>query len=152
MRELIAKEKGDQDPWDLKLAAGGLTDVDFLAQALALAFGSEHRALIGEPTRATLAEAAHAGLLPEPDARALAEAHQLFTGVFQWQRLAIEGPFDAAAVPPAILQRLAAAAGLPDAKILLEHLNETRARVREIFSRTMDNLANLSRSERSGQR
>ena len=25
---LIAKEKGEKDPWDLKLAAGGLTDLD----------------------------------------------------------------------------------------------------------------------------
>jgi glutamate-ammonia-ligase adenylyltransferase len=58
--------------------------------------------------------------------------------VFQWQRLAIAGPFDAATVPPAILQRLAAAAGLPDPKVLLEHLNETRAEVRAIFSRTLD--------------
>ncbi|HKH33256.1 MAG TPA: hypothetical protein VKA80_03685, partial [Beijerinckiaceae bacterium] len=80
------------------------------------------------------------GLLPEPDARALTEAHELFTGIFQWQRLAIAGAFEAAAVPPAILQRLAAVAGLPDAKVLLQHLNETRARVREIFSRTLQGL------------
>ena len=52
MRALIAKEKGDQDPWDLKLAAGGLTDLDFLAQALVLAFGAEHRSLVGLATRA----------------------------------------------------------------------------------------------------
>ena len=32
MRELIAQEKGDDDPWDLKLARGGLTDLDFIAQ------------------------------------------------------------------------------------------------------------------------
>ena len=37
MRELIAQEKGEEDPWDLKLARGGLTDLDFIAQALVLA-------------------------------------------------------------------------------------------------------------------
>jgi len=141
MRELIAKEKGDQDPWDLKLAAGGLTDLDFLAQALVLAYGNEQPSLVGQPTRAALVEAAKAGLLSQADGRALAEAHEQLTGIFQWQRLAIAGPFDAAAVPPAILQRLAAVAGLPDARILLEHLNETRARVREIFSRTLDAMS-----------
>ena len=36
MRELIAQEKGDDDPWDLKLARGGLTDLDFIAQGLVL--------------------------------------------------------------------------------------------------------------------
>ena len=41
MRELIAQEKGDDDPWDLKLARGGLTDLDFIAQALVLAHAHE---------------------------------------------------------------------------------------------------------------
>ena len=40
MRDLIASEKGDDDPWDLKLARGGLTDLDFIAQALVLAHAS----------------------------------------------------------------------------------------------------------------
>jgi glutamate-ammonia-ligase adenylyltransferase len=141
MRDLIAREKGDGDPWDLKLATGGLTDLDFVAQALVLARGAEHPSLVGRPTRAVLSEAGRLGLLAERDARTLAEAHALFTGVFQWQRLAIEGPFDAAAVPPAILQRLAAVAGLPDAKVLLDHMNRTRGEVRAIFSRTLDHLS-----------
>ena len=34
MRELIASEKGDQDPWDLKLVSGGLIDIEFVAQYL----------------------------------------------------------------------------------------------------------------------
>jgi glutamate-ammonia-ligase adenylyltransferase len=144
MRDLIAKEKGDQDSWDLKLAAGGLTDLDFLAQALVLACGAEHPSLIGQPTRAVLAEAGALGLLTERDVRALTEAHALFAGVLQWQRLAIEGPFDAAAVPPAILRRLATAAGLPDAKVLLDHMNRTRGKVREMFSRALDGMATTS--------
>ena len=32
MRALIAQEKGDADPWDLKLVAGGLLDIEFVAQ------------------------------------------------------------------------------------------------------------------------
>jgi [glutamine synthetase] adenylyltransferase / [glutamine synthetase]-adenylyl-L-tyrosine phosphorylase len=138
MRALIAQEKGDQDAWDLKLAAGGLTDLDFLAQAFVLAHASDERSLVGMPTRLALAEAGRLGLLAAAEASRLVEAHELLTTVFQWQRLAIAGPFDAATVPPAILQRLAAAAGLPDPKVLLEHLNETRAEVRAIFSRTLD--------------
>ena len=37
MRALIAREKGDQDPWDLKLVSGGLIDIEFVAQYLTLA-------------------------------------------------------------------------------------------------------------------
>src|SRR6201995_3732789 len=36
MRRAIAQEKGEDDPWDLKNAAGGITDIDFIAQYLQL--------------------------------------------------------------------------------------------------------------------
>ncbi|MEI9916853.1 MAG: hypothetical protein WDN29_14860 [Methylovirgula sp.] len=36
MRRLIAKEKGEKDPLDLKYAPGGQVDLDFLAQYLCL--------------------------------------------------------------------------------------------------------------------
>jgi glutamate-ammonia-ligase adenylyltransferase len=137
MRGLIAQEKGDDDPWDMKLAAGGLTDLDFIAQGLVLAHAKDHPALIGLGTEDTFAAAQTAGLLAEADAKVLTDAHRHFNDIFQWQRLTIEGRFDAASVPPAILQRLAAAVGLPNANVLLSHLNETRARVREIFARVL---------------
>ena len=44
MRALIAKEKGDSNPWDLKLAAGGLLDIEFVAQYLTLRYASAHPA------------------------------------------------------------------------------------------------------------
>jgi glutamate-ammonia-ligase adenylyltransferase len=138
MRDLIAKEKGDQDPWDIKLAAGGLTDLDFLAQALILAFSADHPALLGLPTRAVFGEAAKLGLMIDGNARDLMGAHALLSGLFQWQRLMIAGPFKEDEVSPPILQRLAAVAGLPDARTLRSHLIRTQQRVREIFTRTLD--------------
>jgi glutamate-ammonia-ligase adenylyltransferase len=137
MRALIAHEKGDKDPWDLKLAAGGLTDLDFLAQALVLGHAHHHRSLVGLSTEPTFGAAARAGLLDDEDAHALETAHRLFNEVFQWQRLTIEGEFKAAEVPPAILQRLAAVPGLPNAKALLDHLAATRRAVRAIFDRVL---------------
>jgi glutamate-ammonia-ligase adenylyltransferase len=133
MRALIAQEKGDDNPWDLKLARGGLTDLDFIAQALVLAHGAKHPNLIGLQPESAFQEACKAGLLGEDDARSLIEAHRLFGAIFQWQRLTIEGTFDPATVPPAILKRLATVAGLPDAKVLLTHLNAMREQVREVF-------------------
>jgi len=40
-------------------------------------------------------------------------------------------------VPPVILKRLASVAGLPDEKVLLEQLNETRGKVAEVFGRVL---------------
>jgi [glutamine synthetase] adenylyltransferase / [glutamine synthetase]-adenylyl-L-tyrosine phosphorylase len=137
MRGLIAQEKGDDNPWDLKLAKGGLTDLDFIAQAFVLAHGAKHSSLIGLAPEALFQEAGKVGLLGEDDARVLIEAHRLFSAIFQWQRLTIEGNFDPASVPSAILKRLATVAGLPDAKVLLNHLNATRKQVREVFERVL---------------
>jgi glutamate-ammonia-ligase adenylyltransferase len=133
MRELIAREKGDHDPWDVKLASGGLTDIDFLAQAITLAHAAAHPSLAGLSSEATIAEAAKHGLLDAQDARVLREAHELLNNVFHWQRLTIEGAFDPAIVPPAILRRIANAVGRPDSSTLLADLREVQSSVREIF-------------------
>ncbi|MBB3018561.1 glutamate-ammonia-ligase adenylyltransferase [Microvirga lupini] len=133
MRELIAQEKGDGDPWDLKLARGGLTDLDFIAQGLVLASANEHPLLVGLSVEGTFAKAQAAGLLDDDDARTLIEAHKMLNDVFQWQRLTIEGKFDAGAVPPVILKRLATVAGLPSAKVLVEQMQEIYRKVSAIF-------------------
>ena len=44
MRTLVAQEKGDRDPWDLKLARGGLLDVEFVAQISASPSRARRRA------------------------------------------------------------------------------------------------------------
>jgi glutamate-ammonia-ligase adenylyltransferase len=137
MRDLIAQEKGDDDPWDLKLARGGLTDLDFIAQALALAHGAAHPSLVGHASEETFAEASKVGLIGEEEARSLVEAHRLFNAIFQWQRLTIEGRFDPASVSPAILKRLATVAGLPNPKVLLHHLRETASQVADLYDRIL---------------
>lgn len=142
MRDLIAQEKGDDDPWDLKLVRGGLTDLDFIAQALVLAHGAAHPTLIGLAPEATFQEACRAGLVGDEEARSLVESHRLFHAIFQWQRLTIEGRFDPASVPPAILKRLAANAGLPDETVLLHQLKETQSQVAELYDRILSASAN----------
>ncbi|WP_262271013.1 bifunctional [glutamine synthetase] adenylyltransferase/[glutamine synthetase]-adenylyl-L-tyrosine phosphorylase [Microvirga yunnanensis] len=137
MRELIAQEKGDADPWDLKLARGGLTDLDFIAQALVLAHAHAHPSLIGCPTEAAFAQAQAEGLLDREAGRSLIEAHKLLNDIFQWQRLTIEGRFDAESVPQPILKRLATVAGLPNATVLLSHLAEQYRRVGDVYREVM---------------
>jgi [glutamine synthetase] adenylyltransferase / [glutamine synthetase]-adenylyl-L-tyrosine phosphorylase len=148
MRELIAQEKGDGDPWDLKLARGGLTDLDFIAQGFVLAHGKAHPALIGLASEAVFAEARRAGLLNEDDAHALVEAHKLFNAIFQWQRLTIEESFDPSTVSPSILKRLATVAGLPNQKVLLHQLKETQAQVAGIYGKVLEGGSSSGRSKR----
>lgn len=137
MRALIAKEKGEKNPWDLKLAAGGLTDLDFLAQFLVLAHASDHPGLLVPDTGSVFAAARKAGLLSGADAAALGEANRLIGDVQLWQRFTVEEAFDPAAVPVRVLKRIATAVGRPDTKVLRAELDEMRAGVRAIFKRVL---------------
>ncbi|RDJ22977.1 bifunctional [glutamine synthetase] adenylyltransferase/[glutamine synthetase]-adenylyl-L-tyrosine phosphorylase [Bosea caraganae] len=137
MRALIAKEKGEDDPWDLKLAAGGLTDLDFLAQFLILAYAGDCPELLVRDTASVFAAARGAGLLSAGDASALGEAHRLIGDVQLWQRFTVEEDFDLNTVPERVLRRIATAVGRPDAKVLRAELDETRAAVRAIFKRVL---------------
>lgn len=137
MRALIAKEKGDGDPWDLKLAAGGLTDLDFLAQYLVLSHAGDHPALLVSDTGSVFAAARQAGLLSAGDAATLGEAHRLIGDVQLWQRFTVEERFDPKTVPERVFRRIATAVGRPDGKVLRAELDETRAAVRTIFKRVL---------------
>ena len=57
MRGLIAREKGDADVWDLKFVAGGLIDIEFVAQYLQLVFARHHPAILDVSTRKVVEEA-----------------------------------------------------------------------------------------------
>ncbi len=42
MRTAIATERGESNPWDFKYAAGGLVDLEFIAQYLQLVHADKH--------------------------------------------------------------------------------------------------------------
>jgi [glutamine synthetase] adenylyltransferase / [glutamine synthetase]-adenylyl-L-tyrosine phosphorylase len=134
MRALIAQEKGDADPWDLKLVSGGLLDIEFIAQFLVLASAHERPAIRDVSTRAVIAKAGAEGLLAPAQAEALTNAHRLFTDATQIMRLAVDGPFDPALAAGGVKRRIAAAAALPDFEALAGAIIEAREKVREIFN------------------
>ncbi|PZU89646.1 MAG: bifunctional [glutamine synthetase] adenylyltransferase/[glutamine synthetase]-adenylyl-L-tyrosine phosphorylase [Chelatococcus sp.] len=137
MRALIAREKGEGHDWDLKLASGGLTDLDFLAQFLILAHACDHPELLVRETAAVFAAARAAGLLDPGDAAALEEAAVLIGDVHLWQRFTVDEAFDPAAVPARVLNRIATAVGRPDTRVLRAELAEMRTGVRAIFNRVL---------------
>jgi glutamate-ammonia-ligase adenylyltransferase len=133
MRALIAKEKGDSDVWDLKLVAGGLIDIEFIAQYLQLAFARGHPAILDVSTRNVLEEAARAGLITAEQGEVLVDAHRLYTDATQFMRLSTSGPFDPARAVVGVKRRIAAASGFPDFEAFAAALGEARKRVRTVF-------------------
>jgi glutamate-ammonia-ligase adenylyltransferase len=136
MRALIAKEKGFSGPWDLKLAPGGLLDIEFIAQTLSLGYGVRKRSLRVQGTAEILAAAS--GRVLDPDiAERLSEALALFGKVTQWLRLSLGEGADPSKAAEGVKRRLAVAAGLPDFSRLERELGERRKDVRRIFEVVM---------------
>jgi glutamate-ammonia-ligase adenylyltransferase len=137
MRRLIASVKGDKDPWDLKLASGGLIDIEFAAQYLVLRHAAAQPSLIDVSTCAVIEAAANLGLVEAGDAETLFRAHCLMTNVTQMLRLTLDAGADPRAASEAVQRRLANAAELPSLSALEGDLNATRLKVRAIFKRLL---------------
>ncbi|MDB5569049.1 MAG: bifunctional [glutamate--ammonia ligase]-adenylyl-L-tyrosine [Hyphomicrobiales bacterium] len=137
MRALIAKEKGEDDPWDLKLASGGLIDLEFIAQYISLRHGCDHPDVLDVATRNVLVKAGAQGLLTPAQADVLSAAHTLYGAVTQMVRLSVEGPFQPADVGAGVLRRIAAAAASPDFPRVEREIAEKRVEVRAIFDAIM---------------
>jgi glutamate-ammonia-ligase adenylyltransferase len=90
MRALMARERPPRHPFDLKLATGGLVDLEFIAQSAQLVA----RGKIGEPHASTarlLLRLSETGLVPEGER--LAEIHGLYSTVLQVMSAALSDPF-----------------------------------------------------------
>jgi [glutamine synthetase] adenylyltransferase / [glutamine synthetase]-adenylyl-L-tyrosine phosphorylase len=137
MRSAIAKEKGDADPWDLKYAAGGLVDIEFIAQYLQLVHAAKAPEILDTSTARMLEKAARAGVLKPEDAAVLRPAVLLFHDLTQILRLCLLGAFDPKLASAGVLALLARAADLPDFPALQAHVVETQHQVRECFVRIL---------------
>jgi glutamate-ammonia-ligase adenylyltransferase len=133
MRRLIAKEKGENDIWDLKLVAGGLIEIEFIAQYLQLAFAHDHPAILDVSTRKVVEEAGRAGLITAEQAEVLVDAHRLYTDATQFMRLSTSGPFDPAKAAAGVKRRIGAASGFPDFEAFAAALGDARKSVRSVF-------------------
>ena len=137
MRAAIAKEKGDAEPWDLKYAAGGLIDIEFIAQYLQLTYAAEMPEILDTSTARMLDKAARAGVLNAEDAAVLRPAVRLFHDLTQILRLCLPASFDPKTAGAGVLGLLARAADLPDFAALNAYVVEIERQVRESFTRIL---------------
>ena len=137
MRRAIAQEKGEGERWDLKYAAGGLIDVEFIAQYLQLVNAAAHPDILDPSTVRCLEKASRLGLLTPEDSEALRPAAQLYQDLSQILRLCLTAPFDSKTAGEGLLRLLARAADVPDFPTLDAHLVETQERVRKSFLRIL---------------
>jgi [glutamine synthetase] adenylyltransferase / [glutamine synthetase]-adenylyl-L-tyrosine phosphorylase len=137
MRRAIAQEKGDDKRWDLKYAAGGLVDIEFIAQYLQLVHAATAPEILDTSTARVLDKAWRLGLLSTEDAEVLRPAVRLYHDLTQVLRLCLPGAFDPKAAAPGLVGLLARAADVPDFATLDATVTEAAAKVRKCFERIL---------------
>jgi [glutamine synthetase] adenylyltransferase / [glutamine synthetase]-adenylyl-L-tyrosine phosphorylase len=138
MRRAIALEKGEDDPWDLKYAAGGLLDIDFVAQYLQLVHAAETPEILDVSTLQVLDHAARLGVLEPSSAEILRSAARLYHDLTQILRLCVSDRFKPETAGEDLLHVLARAGDAPDFSSLEARVKETQAEVRRVFKAVVE--------------
>ncbi len=111
MRALMAKERPPRHPFDLKLATGGLVDLEFIAQSAQLVAGATI-ARPQAPTAVVLSRLDQVGLVPT--GHRLAEIHRTYSTILQVMSAALVSPFKTEAWTGAFRDLIAGLTHYPD--------------------------------------
>jgi len=133
MRRAIAQEKGEGEIWDLKYAAGGIVDIDFIAQYLQLVHAAEKPDILDVSTLHVLDNAARLGVLAPSSAEILRSAARLYQDLTQILRLCVSEKFNPETAGEGLLRIMARAGDAPDFSSLQARVEDTQAEVRRVF-------------------
>ncbi len=134
MRARLARELSPAGPWDVKLCAGGLMEVEFIAQTLQLIHAAAEPGLCHPTTRIALGNLAAAGHLPGDDAALLTRADRVWRTVQGMLRIAF-GRAPPSTVTDASAGPLLRATGAVDVAALRASLDTLARQVRAAFVR-----------------
>ena len=128
MRTLMDEERPPRDIWDVKLAKGGLIDIEFLAQTEILFSRVEKQYTTGE----TLVVMSVPEL--QNDNVTLQQAHANYLNVIQVLRLCLDSEVHPQDGPQGMIELLLRQLDLPDMKSAEAYLKDTQRAVRQIFA------------------
>jgi glutamate-ammonia-ligase adenylyltransferase len=126
MRALMAKERPPRHAFDLKLAPGGLIDLEFIAQSAQLV-ARDAVAAPQAPVDEVLRRLGETGLVPAGER--LAEIHTLYSTVLQVMSAALADPFKEEGWTEAFRELLAQRTNTPNFDRLASDIREMEAEV-----------------------
>jgi glutamate-ammonia-ligase adenylyltransferase len=147
MRARMLRDLPPEGRWDVKLMAGGLVEVEFIAQALQLVHAPRMPQVLSPTTATALTALAKAKGLPAEEAEVLIAAGRLWRGVSGILRLTVGHWRDDALPGPAAHALLHACGGLlpkgqqpADIEAMTETMGELARQVRAIFEQRVGKL------------
>jgi len=144
MRDRIARHAPPKSPWDFKHLPGGLFDIDFVAQYLALRHAADRPDLLDPHPAEMLRRVADAGLIDAEDSRRLRAVRTLLSDVQSLLRLTLDGDeasFDETKAPEGQRRLIAATEGAADLPELRARIEAETAAARAIYRRIVEEPA-----------
>ena len=133
---LLDAHRGERtNPWSLKYTAGGLMEIEFLAQTGALLHGLGQ----GCPARETLTLLANTGWISSEQADGLAAALTLQTLLLQIDCVAQERPFDPETAGERLCSVMVKATASSDFNSLVQTLGAAQATAADVCRHVLDN-------------
>jgi glutamate-ammonia-ligase adenylyltransferase len=137
MRQKLAAQFPSSNRWELKFAAGGLVDIEFIAQTLELCAAQGGGDVLDSNTIAALRKLGAAGVLAPNDAQSLVDAASLQQALTQVLRIALDDTLDPKTATPGLQGLLQRAAGSTDFAELESRLEAAQSNVRTLFERVL---------------
>lgn len=139
MRRLMEQERPPKGDWDLKLAKGGLVDIEFIAQLLQIIHGP-HGGPLEVNTAKALAMAKDQGLAKADQIAALEAGWKLQQNLTQLLKVALDDDADPLLEPAPFRTLLAKAAGVRNFKSVPAYLALIRQSARDAFEQIAKDL------------
>jgi glutamate-ammonia-ligase adenylyltransferase len=147
MRTRIADEHPHPTAWDLRNRAGGLVDLEFIAQYLMLREAARTPQVLQRDVGAAIAALGEAGALPPQAVQALGDALVLLRNVRALLALLCDSTPDAETLAGPLGATLARCAGAIDFGRLDADITAAYARVRDWYERLIADPARAAQSE-----
>ncbi|HZQ00846.1 MAG TPA: bifunctional [glutamine synthetase] adenylyltransferase/[glutamine synthetase]-adenylyl-L-tyrosine phosphorylase [Reyranella sp.] len=147
MRDRIDRHAPAKSLWDFKHLRGGLFDIDFVAQYLALRHAPARPEILHPHPGEMLRRAAVAGLLDASDAERLRTTRQLLSDVQSLLRLTLEGDeatFDERKAPEGQRRLIATTEGAANIADLRRRIESEVAEARAIYDRLVEGPARVA--------
>ncbi len=144
MRDRIAQHAPPKSPWDFKHLRGGLFDIDFVAQYLALRHANQRPDLLDPHPAEMLRRAADAGFIDRADFEQLYATRTLLSDVQSMLRLTLNGDeaaFDAQRAPEGQRRLIAMTEGARDFDELHARIQAETAAAHDIYHRIVEQPA-----------
>ena len=144
MRDRIARHAPPKSVWDFKHLPGGLFDIDFVAQYLALSHAAARPDILHPHPAEMLRRSADAGLIQRADAERLRATRTLMSDVQSLLRLTLDGDesaFDESKAPEGQRRLLALTEGASDLAALRRRIETDAAEARAIYRRIVEEPA-----------